>query len=103
MRFKANVAADGDRHQRHLQIAPAPGDGSIICVFLRRVFNVERLRLWANVIDRHFSLHSERSTIMRELSALIAHCGGSREPKGECPLRVVCLRAKSPSGKMCLI
>ena len=26
MRFKANVAADGDRHQRHLQIAPAPGD-----------------------------------------------------------------------------
>src|ERR1019366_796902 len=73
----------------------APGDGTIICVFLRRVFNVERLRLWANVIDRHFSLHSERSTIMRELSALIAwlcgrsHRGGSREPKGECPLRVI--------------
>jgi hypothetical protein len=58
------------------------------------VFNVERLRLWANVIDRHFSLHSERRTIMRELSALIAslfgrsHRGGSREPKGECPLWV---------------
>jgi hypothetical protein len=26
MRFKANVAAGGDRHQRHLQIATAPGD-----------------------------------------------------------------------------
>src|ERR1017187_2074827 len=93
MRFKANVAADGDRHQRHLQIAPAPGDGTIICVFLRRVFNVERLRLWANVIDRHFSLHSERSTIVRELKALIAWLcgrsdrGGSRKPKAKCPLR----------------
>ena len=72
MCFKANVLIDGDRHQRHLQIAPAPGDGTIISVFLRRVFNVERLRLWANVIDRNFSLDSERSTIMRELSALIA-------------------------------
>ena len=26
MRFKADVAADGNGHQRHLQIAPAPGD-----------------------------------------------------------------------------
>src|SRR5450631_4348765 len=76
MRFKANVLADGDRHQRHLQIAPAPSDGTIFCVFLRRVFNVERLRLWANVIDRHFSLHSERSTTVRELSALIARLWG---------------------------
>src|SRR5664279_751156 len=76
MCFKANIPADGDRHQRHLQIAPAPSDGAIICVFLRRVFNVERLWLWANVLDRHFSLHSDRSTIMRELSALIAWlCG----------------------------
>src|SRR5450755_1808191 len=102
MCFKANVLADGDRHQCHLQIAPAPCDGTIICVFLRRVFNVERLRLWANVIDRHFSLHSERSTIMRELSALIAWLcgrsdrGGSREPKGECPLWSKSGRAPAP-------
>src|SRR5665811_438743 len=29
MYFKANVLIDGDRHQRHLQIATAPGDGTI--------------------------------------------------------------------------
>src|SRR5450755_1878518 len=90
MCFKANIPTDGDRHQRHLQIAPAPSDGAIISVFLRRVFNIERLRLWANVLDRHFSLHSDRGTIMRELSVdslafRRSHCGRSREPKGECP------------------
>src|SRR4029079_13514001 len=69
-------------------ITPAPRDGTIIGVFLRRVFNIERLRPWANVSDRHFGLHSEYTTIIRELSALIArHCeqnhrGGSKEPKG---------------------
>jgi len=36
MRFKANVTASGNRHQRHLQIAPAPGDRTVICVFLCR-------------------------------------------------------------------
>src|SRR5664279_5305296 len=57
MGFKANVATGGDRHQRHLQIAPAPGDRTIIVIFLRREFNVERLRLWSNVFDPVSSAH----------------------------------------------
>src|SRR5450755_3350264 len=85
MCFKANVLADGDRHQRQLQIAPAPGDGTIICVFLRRVFNVERLRLWANIIDRHLSLHSGPSTITREFRSRAT--GASRTACGWCRSR----------------
>src|SRR5664279_2474757 len=55
MRLKANVAADGNRHQRHLQIAPAPSDCTIVEIVLRRAFKVERLRLWTNVFDRVYS------------------------------------------------
>lgn len=57
MRFEAKVFPDGDRHQRHLQVAPAPSHGAIVRVLLRRLFD-ERLRRRANVIDRHVSLPS---------------------------------------------
>ncbi len=76
MCFKANLPADGNRHQRDLQIAPAPGDETIVFVFLGRVFDVERLRLRANVIDLHFSTRSKRSTTMCELIALSHGFGG---------------------------
>jgi hypothetical protein len=51
MRLKSNVAANGDRHQRHLQVAAAPADRTVTYIFLRRPFNVERLRLWPDVFD----------------------------------------------------
>jgi len=51
MRFKANVAANRDRHQRDLQVTAAPSDGTVVCIGLRRAFDVERLRRWPNVFD----------------------------------------------------
>ena len=53
MCFQADVAAHRDRHQGDLQVSAAPRHGSIVLVLERRVFKIERLRLWADVFYGH--------------------------------------------------
>jgi hypothetical protein len=53
MRFEPDVAADRDRHQGDLQESAAPDHGPVVLVVERRLFEVERLGLRADVLDDH--------------------------------------------------
>ena len=66
MRFEADVAANGNRHEGDLQIAAAPGNGPVIRVDRSCFFDVERLRCRADILDRQVILHLERTDRMRE-------------------------------------
>src|SRR4051812_30023057 len=53
MGFEPDVAVHFDRHQCDLQVSAAPDHGPIVLVLERRLFEIERLWLGADVLDGH--------------------------------------------------
>ena len=54
--LESDVSALRDGHQRQLQVPAAPGDGAVVGVFHRLLFEIEGLRFRSNVLDRHVVL-----------------------------------------------